>query len=404
MPAQTPATSSFGMEDTEVLGSSSKSVQEQVLSGEVLLMDYRPNSAFYRAHIGGALNICLPGILLRRLQKGNLSLKCLIQGDEGKDLFMRMANKVPLILYDENSSDINANSDAPFVLLLRRLKEVGYRVSYLRGGFNEFYRLFPDLCQTSDESDSDECSLTDLGFDRLKIETTGLVETETPLDNRYPAQILPFLYLGTKQDSESFELLSKLRIKYVLNVTPNIPNCFENNGIKYMQIPIMDHWSQNLAAFFPEAIEFIDEARRAKCGILVHCLAGVSRSVTVTVAYLMQKLCLSLNDAYDFVKERKSNISPNFNFMGQLKEFEQKLTTSPCRTGACRCAVVGCHCLSPDPTSWMTTSSSSSSSASSSSSTSSSSSSELTTPASSVSVSTCSTDSRGGEFDFPLES
>ncbi|XP_041459291.1 dual specificity protein phosphatase 6-like [Lytechinus variegatus] len=401
MPAQTPERSSFVMEDSELLGTSSKSVQEQVLSGQVLLMDYRPNSAFCRSHIEGAVNICLPGILLRRLKKGkNLSLKCLIQGDEGnKDLFMKMASKVPLILYDENSSNINANSDTPFVLLLRRLKEVGYRVTYLRGGFSEFYRLFPHLCQTTEDSDSDECSLTDLGFDRLKIETTGLVEAETPLDNRYPAQILPYLYLGTKQDCENFELLSKLRIRYVLNVTPNIPNCFEDNGIKYMQIPIMDHWSQNLAAFFPKAIEFIDEARRAKSGILVHCLAGVSRSVTVTVAYLMQKLCLSLNDAYDFVKKRKSNISPNFNFMGQLKEFEQKLTTSPCRTGSCRCAVDGCHCLSPDPTSWMSTSSSASSSTSSTSSLSS----ELTTPASSVSTSTCSADSRRGEFDFHLD-
>ncbi|XP_071480725.1 dual specificity protein phosphatase 6-like [Diadema antillarum] len=393
MPAQSPDATLLGMADPELLGACSQWVQEQVVSGEVLLMDYRPNSSYYRAHIDGALNVCLPGILLRRLQKGNLSLKCLIQGDEGKDHFVKMASKVPVILYDENSSDINANSDAPFVLLLRRLKEVGYRVSYLRGGFREFYRLFPHLCITSEDSDSDENSLTDLGFDRLKIETTGLVEAETPLDNHYPAQILPYLFLGTKQDSENFELLSKLRIQYVLNVTPNIPNCFEDSGIKYMQIPISDHWSQNLAAFFPEAIEFIDEARRSKCGILVHCLAGVSRSVTVTVAYLMQKLCLSLNDAYDFVKKRKSNISPNFNFMGQLKDFEQQLSTSPCRSGSCRCSVEGCHCLSPDP-SWMSTTSSSSSSSSSSCS-------ELTTPASSVSASTCSSDSRG-EFDFAV--
>lgn len=64
---------------------------------------------------------------------------------------------------------------------------------------------------------------------------------------------------------------------------------------------------------------------------MVHCLAGISRSVTVTVAYLMQKLNLSLNDAYDFVKRKKSNISPNFNFMGQLLDFERTLgLNSPC--------------------------------------------------------------------------
>lgn len=74
-----------------------------------------------------------------------------------------------------------------------------------------------------------------------------------------------------------------------------------------------------------------DEARSKKCGVLVHCLAGISRSVTVTVAYLMQKMNLSLNDAYDFVKRKKSNISPNFNFMGQLLDFERTLgLSSPC--------------------------------------------------------------------------
>lgn len=74
-----------------------------------------------------------------------------------------------------------------------------------------------------------------------------------------------------------------------------------------------------------------DEARGQKCGVLVHCLAGISRSVTVTVAYLMQKLNLSMNDAYDIVKMKKSNISPNFNFMGQLLDFERTLgLKSPC--------------------------------------------------------------------------
>lgn len=68
-----------------------------------------------------------------------------------------------------------------------------------------------------------------------------------------------------------------------------------------------------------------DEALAQNCGVLVHCLAGVSRSVTVTVAYLMQKLQLSLNDAYDLVKRKKSDISPNFNFMGQLLDFERTL-------------------------------------------------------------------------------
>lgn len=69
----------------------------------------------------------------------------------------------------------------------------------------------------------------------------------------------------------------------------------------------------------------LDEARLDGKAVLVHCLAGISRSVTVTVAYLMEHEHLSLNDAYDLVKGRKSDISPNFSFMGQLLEFERSL-------------------------------------------------------------------------------
>ncbi|KAI8428652.1 hypothetical protein MSG28_007382 [Choristoneura fumiferana] len=63
----------------------------------------------------------------------------------------------------------------------------------------------------------------------------------------------------------------------------------------------------------------------ARCGVLVHCVAGVSRSVTVTLAYLMQRHRLSLRDAFELVRARKTDIAPNFHFMRQLHAFEQDL-------------------------------------------------------------------------------
>lgn len=49
-----------------------------------------------------------------------------------------------------------------------------------------------------------------------------------------------------------------LLLQYILNVTPDLPNVFERDGhIKYLQIPITDHWSQDLAGHFPNAIKFI---------------------------------------------------------------------------------------------------------------------------------------------------
>lgn len=69
----------------------------------------------------------------------------------------------------------------------------------------------------------------------------------------------------------------------------------------------------------------LEEARSREKGVLVHCLAGVSRSVTITVAYIMHKCTLNLNDAFNLVRARKSNIAPNLHFMQQLHTFEKEL-------------------------------------------------------------------------------
>jgi len=67
----------------------------------------------------------------------------------------------------------------------------------------------------------------------------------------------------------------------------------------------------------------VDEAREQGSGVLVHCHAGVSRSATVTVAYIMKRQGLCLGDAYKFVKDLRPVISPNLNFMGQLLKYEK---------------------------------------------------------------------------------
>ena len=72
-----------------------------------------------------------------------------------------------------------------------------------------------------------------------------------------------------------------------------------------------------------------DKARMSDCCILIHCMAGVSRSVTLTIAYLMYRYRMSMQSAYQFVKEKRPAISPNLNFMGQLVEFERELELNP---------------------------------------------------------------------------
>ena len=70
---------------------------------------------------------------------------------------------------------------------------------------------------------------------------------------------------------------------------------------------------------------FSDEARAEDGKILVHCQAGVSRSATITIAYILKHSKMTVMEAYRYVKSKRVIIAPNFNFMGQLMEFEQCL-------------------------------------------------------------------------------
>lgn len=67
-----------------------------------------------------------------------------------------------------------------------------------------------------------------------------------------------------------------------------------------------------------------DAVKNSKGRVLVHCQAGISRSATICLAYLISRYRLRLDEAYEYVKKRRSVISPNFNFMGQLLNWESE--------------------------------------------------------------------------------
>ncbi|XP_043936339.1 dual specificity protein phosphatase 6-like [Protopterus annectens] len=335
---------------TEWLYSAMESVNPRLL-----ILDCRSRELYESSHIEGAVSVAIPGLILRRLRKGSLPVHFLMTSPEEKENFSRQCRTHTVILYDESSVTLpeqGEEEESVLAILLERLQKEGCRTYYIKGGFNKFQTEYPQFCETSldtsDTSGSPQQTAPVLGLGGLRISSDFSDDSDPDRDSMsgieseggsphsqppsFPVQILPHLYLGCAKDAENVDILAKLGIRYILNVTPNLPKPFEKEGeFHYKQIPISDHWSQNLSQFFPEAFDFIDEALSQNCGVLVHCLAGISRSVTVTVAYLMQKLSLSLNDAYDLVKRKKANISPNFNFMGQLLDFEKSLgLNSPC--------------------------------------------------------------------------
>lgn len=93
---------------------------------------------------------------------------------------------------------------------------------------------------------------------------------------------------------------------------------------------------------FPFSFSSSDSVRNKGGRVFVHCQAGISRSATICLAYLMRTNRVKLDEAFEFVKQRRSIISPNFSFMGQLLQFEsQVLASSTCSSEAGSPAIGG---------------------------------------------------------------
>ncbi|XP_049738186.1 dual specificity protein phosphatase 22 isoform X9 [Elephas maximus indicus] len=83
------------------------------------------------------------------------------------------------------------------------------------------------------------------------------------------------------------------------------------------------HRQLQRARHFKESIKFIHECRLKGEGCLVHCLAGVSRSVTLVTAYIMTITDFGWEDALYTVRAGRSCANPNLGFQRQLQEFEE---------------------------------------------------------------------------------
>ena len=163
---------------------------------------------------------------------------------------------------------------------------------------------------------------------RLKMQTGFSTFTERVSGHiEYPDQILnDRLFLGDYNHATRKEVVKNLKITHIVNCTQH-PNEFEKDqelNIKYFQIPLYDEDHQCIGLYFEEAIEFIDNAMKDddKNIVFIHCAAGVSRSSTITIVYLMKCHSMSFDVALQFVQERRSCVNPNEGFRFQLRYFE----------------------------------------------------------------------------------
>ncbi|XP_062338570.1 dual specificity protein phosphatase 16 [Osmerus eperlanus] len=273
----------------------------------VLLIDSRPFVDYNCSHILEAVNVNCSKLMKRRLQQDKVQIAELLQHSAKKKLELQGGQEV--VVYDQSSSDPSSLASEAFLsVLLAKLERSFPSVHLLSGGFAEFSHHFPGLCEG-----------------KSTLVPSCISQPCLPVTNVGPTRILPHLYLGCQRDVLNKELMQQNDIAYVLNASNTCPKPDFIPESHFLRVPVNDSFCEKILPWLDRSVEFIEKAKASNARVLVHCLAGISRSATIAIAYIMKRMDMSLDEAYRFVKEKRPTISPNFNFLGQLLDFEKKI-------------------------------------------------------------------------------
>lgn len=97
--------------------------------------------------------------------------------------------------------------------------------------------------------------------------------------------------------------------------------------LSVVDIPAIEP-SSDLLHSFPRTCNFIESALAGRSegsdnAVLVHCLAGRSRSVTVVAAYFIMSKHLSPDEALNVIRTNLPRAQPNSGFMAQLEMWHE---------------------------------------------------------------------------------
>lgn len=140
-----------------------------------------------------------------------------------------------------------------------------------------------------------------------------------------PCKVNEHVYIGSYEAAKNKKAFEKEGITHVLNAAYGfLENPFEEH-YTYHNIELDDVITADASKHFKETNEFLAKVVEGNGKVLIHCFAGISRSATFTIAFLMLYYKLSLIEARDKVRAARPAISPNHGFWRQLKQFEKQL-------------------------------------------------------------------------------
>jgi len=137
------------------------------------------------------------------------------------------------------------------------------------------------------------------------------------------AKITDELYISSAT-AVTADRLRRSAITLVINCTIEVP-LIHVPDVETMKINVDDLPSARIGLYFDRCADRIKMVHDRGGRTLVHCAAGVSRSASICIAYLMKYHRMSLREAYAHMKACRQIIRPNPGFFRQLIDYETRL-------------------------------------------------------------------------------
>jgi hypothetical protein len=124
------------------------------------------------------------------------------------------------------------------------------------------------------------------------------------------------IILGNAAAAENPRIMRDIGVTHILNMAAEMPTHFNDPNYPYIykHIPMRDEETEDISPWLSHMYYFIDEAVESGGRVYVHCHMGVSRGATAVIYYIMIKRDWSFEKTFQYVKQRRPQIAPNFGY------------------------------------------------------------------------------------------
>jgi len=150
------------------------------------------------------------------------------------------------------------------------------------------------------------------------------------IDSHVILGALPFSFLKEKLvQEENVGAIISLNMPFERQYITTPTEEWEELGVEHFKIDIPDFISTPTVSQMWEGIELIKAKAELGQKTYVHCKAGRSRSATMVTAYVMQKYEKSVEEAVQFVTEKRPHVKYTELQLQTLHDFSQTLSQPP---------------------------------------------------------------------------